>query len=80
MSEVKNEEGLKVGGFIAPSIEAAFRNDLRPVQKNFLVGIELPKVKTISQADIARVNAGGELEEEPKQNVFSPVYESKKKK
>jgi len=80
VGEVKNEEGLKVGGFIAPSIEAAFRNDLRPVQKNFLVGIELPKVKTISQADIARVNAGGELEEEPKQNVFSPVYESKKKK
>ncbi len=80
IGEVKNEEGLKVGGFIAPSIEAAFRNDLRPVQKNFLVGIELPKVRTISQADIARVNAGGELEEEPKQNVFSPVYESKKKK
>lgn len=80
VGEVTNEEGLKVGGFIAPSIEAAFRNDLKPVQKNFLVGIELPKVKTISQADIARVNAGGELEEEPKQNVFAPVYESKKKK
>lgn len=79
VGEVRNEEGLKVGGFIAPSIEAAFRNDLKPVQKNFLVGIELPKVKTISQADIARVNAGGELEEEPKQNVFAPVYESKKK-
>jgi len=80
MGEVTNEEGLKVGGFIAPALEASFRQDLRPVQKTFLVGIELPRVKTISRADVDRVNAGGELEEEPKQTIFTPVVESKSKK
>jgi hypothetical protein len=81
IGEIRNEEGLKVGGFIAPSIEAAFNKDLRPVTKvGFTGGLETPKVKTLSQADIARVNAGGELEEEPKQNVFAPISESKKKK
>ena len=81
IGEIRNEEGLKVGGFIAPTIEAAFNKDLRPVTKvGFTGGLETPKVKTLSQSDIDRVNAGGELEEEPKQNVFAPVYESKKKK
>ena len=80
MGEVTNEEGLKVGGFIAPALEASFRQDLRPVQKTFLVGIELPRVKTISRSDIDRVSAGGELEEEPKQTIFTPVVESKSKK
>ena len=81
IGEIRNEEGLKVGGFIAPTIEAAFNKDLRPVTKvGFTGGLETPKVKTLSQSDIDRVNAGGELEEEPKQNVFAPISESKKKK
>ena len=81
IGEIRNEEGLKVGGFIAPTIEVAFNKDLRPVTKvGFTGGLETPKVKTLSQSDIDRVNAGGELEEEPKQNVFAPISESKKKK
>ena len=80
MGEVTNEEGLKVGGFIAPALENSFRQDLRPVQKSFLTSIELPRIKTISKSDIDRAKAGGELEEEPKQTLFTPVVESKSKK
>jgi hypothetical protein len=81
LGEIKNDEGLKVGAFLAPSIETAFNKDLSPVIKQgFTKGLNTPKVKTISQGDIDRVNAGGELEEEPKQTVFTPVQESKKRK
>lgn len=81
LGEIRNDEGLKVGAFLAPSIETAFNKDLAPVIKQgFTKGLETPKIRTISQADIDRVNAGGELEEEPKQTVFSPVQESKKTK
>ena len=55
LGEIKNEEGLKVGAFIAPSIEAAFNKDLRPAtKKGFTSGLETPKVKTISRADVDR--------------------------
>ena len=74
----QNDEGLKVGAFIAPSLEAAFKQDLRPVIKGgFTKKIELPKVRTITQSEIDAHNSGerplGELEEEPKQTVFSPA-------
>lgn len=79
LGEVRNEEGLKVGAFIAPSIENAFRKDMRHIIKGqFTNGLELPKVKKISQADIDTARAAGDIEEEPKQTMFTPVNEKKK--
>lgn len=76
LGEIKNEEGLKVGAFIAPSIEAAFNKDLRPaVKKGFTSGLDTPKVKTISRADVDR---GYIQQEAPKDTVFTPVNEKKK--
>lgn len=76
LGEIKNEEGLKVGAFLAPSIESAFNKDLRPVTKvGFTKGLDTPKVKQISQADIDR---GYVQQEAPKDTVFSPVNEKKK--
>lgn len=75
LGEIRNEDGLKVGGFLAPSIENAFRRDLRPVtKKGFTEGLSQPKVKVLSQKDIDAHNSGeAPLEEEPKQNIFSPA-------
>ena len=84
-ADFKNDEGLKVGAFIAPGLEAAFRKDLAPVlKKGFFDKVELPKVKMISQSDIDAHNSGerplGETGiEEPKQTMFTPVMENKKK-
>jgi len=76
IGEIRNEEGLKVGGFLAPTIEAAFNKDLRPVTKvGFTGGLETPKVKTISSAEIDAARAAGEIEEEPKNTVFTPINE-----
>jgi len=75
IGDIRNEEGLKVGAFLAPSIEAAFNKDLRPVSKTgFTKGLETPKVRTISKAEI---DAAQNMEEEPKQTMFSPVNEKK---
>lgn len=76
-STFANEEGLKVGAFIAPSLEAAFRQDLRPVVKAGYTGnIELPKVRRVTQADVTRNNSGeeplGEVELERKQTIYTP--------
>ena len=75
-AEFQNEEGLKVGAFIAPSLEAAFKQDLRPVIKGgFLSKVELPKVKTISRADIQAAGGGmDETPQEPKATVFTPNF------
>jgi len=75
LGDIRNEEGLKVGGFLAPSIESAFNKDLRPVTKvGFTKGLDQPKVKVISQRDIDRHNSGetplGEAEP-AKETVFS---------
>ena len=76
LGEVRNEEGLKVGAFITPSIENAFKRDLKPIIKNqFHGGLEMPQVKRISQADVDR---GYVQQEAPKQTVYSPVNEKKK--
>jgi len=79
MGEVRNEEGLKVGGFLAPAVESAFNKDLRPVTKQgFTKGIDQPKVKVLSQADLDAARRGGSMAEaEPKQTVYSPVNEKK---
>ena len=75
LGEVRNEEGLKVGAFITPAIENAFKRDLRPIIKNqFHGGLEMPKVKRISQADVDR---GYVQQEAPKQTVYTPVNEKK---
>ena len=76
MGEIRNEEGLKVGGFLAPAIESAFIKDLRPVtRKGFTKGLDQPKVRVISQKDIDRHNSGeaplGEAEP-AKDTVYSP--------
>ena len=81
LGDIRNDEGIKVGAFLAPAIETAFNKDLSPVTKQgFTKGLETPKVRTISQEEIDAARAGGELEEEPKQTVFTPIQESKKRK
>ena len=84
--DFRNEEGLKIGAFISPSLEAAFKQDLRPVVKGgFTKKIELPKVRTITQADIDRGSVAETEVEEEKETVFSPpavngtLRENKKK-
>lgn len=84
IGNVTNEEGLKVGGFIAPAIESAFKKDIQPVvKKGFMNSVQIPTIKQISQADIDAHNSGvsplGEEEMEEKQTMFTPVMESKKK-
>ena len=75
LGEIRNDEGLKVGAFIAPSIENAFKRDLRPITKNqFHGGLDMTKVKRISQDDIDR---GYIQQESPKQTVYTPVNEKK---
>jgi len=81
-SDFENEEGLKIGGFIAPGLESAFRQDLSKVIKkgSFFKKINLPKVRTISQADVDAHNSGerplGETDvlEEPKSTIFTPNF------
>ena len=76
IGDIRNEEGLKVGAFLAPSIESAFNKDLRPVTKSgFTKGLDTPKVKMISKA---QVDAAQGMDEEPKQTLFTPVNENKK--
>ena len=73
--DIKNEEGLAVGAFIGPAIEAAFKKDLMPVtEKGFTKGLEMPKVTMLKPGDIA------EEELEEKETVFTPVNENKKYK
>jgi hypothetical protein len=76
LGEIRNEEGLKVGGFLAPAIETAFMKDLRPVTKQgFTKGLDQPKVRVISQAELDAARASGDIEEtptEPKATVFTP--------
>ena len=76
-SEFKNEEGLNIGAFIAPSLESAFKQDLRPVVKGgFIKKVVLPKVKTITKREIDRYDVGvpdigTEMDEDEKQTVYS---------
>ena len=75
----KNEEGLKIGAFIAPSLESAFKQDLRPVtKKGFFGKVQLPQVRRITQADVDAHNSGarplGETEIEEKSTVYTPNF------
>jgi hypothetical protein len=74
-SNFRNEEGLKIGAFIAPSLETAFNQDLRPViKKGFTQKVVLPKVKQISSSDVQAARRGGEMDEQPKETVFTPNF------
>ena len=78
MNNIENEEGLKIGPFIGPSIESAFMQDLRPVtKKGFTSGLELPKAKQIDPEMLAQARAAGEVDEspeDPKATVFTPNF------
>ena len=85
--EIRNEEELKVWGFLAPAIKQAFNKDLRPAIKGgFTKGLDAPKVRVISKKDIDMHNSGqASLGEEEKETVYSrptvngALQESKKK-
>ena len=78
LGEVRNEEGLKVGAFITPAIENAFKRDLRPITKQqFHGGLEMPKVKRISESDPVMRKPDVTQMEAPKETVFTPVNEKK---
>jgi len=73
LGEIRNEEGLKVGGFLAPAVEQAFNRDLRPVIKmGFTKGLDQPQVKKLASPGMAQET------EAPKETVFTPVQENKK--
>lgn len=73
LGEIRNEEGLKVGGFLAPAVEQAFNRDLRPVIKmGFTKGLDQPQVKKLASPGMAQET------EAPKETVFTPVNEKKK--
>ena len=78
MDGIENDEGLKIGPFIGPSIEAAFLQDLRPVtKKGFTKDLQLPKTKQIDPAMVAQARAAGEIDEtpeDPKATVFTPNF------
>ena len=79
IGNVTNEEGLKVGGFIAPAIESAFKKDIQPVvKKGFMNSVKIPTIKQITQGEIDQFNAQGMAEEEmeEKQTMFTPVMEA----
>jgi hypothetical protein len=72
---VKNPDGLNVGPFLAPAVQAAFMKDLTPVRdKGFTKGLTLPKVKIIKPGDIQDTD----LEE--KKTIYTPISEGIKTK
>ena len=75
LKDIRNDEGLVVGAFLAPSIESAFIKDLQPVsKKGFTSNLTLPKTNVIKPGEVQ------EEELEEKETVFSPVTESRKRK
>ena len=75
MEGMENAEGLKIGVFIGPSIENAFRQDLRPVTKHgYTKELALPKAKRLDPNLVAQARAQGDIEEigDAKHTVFTP--------
>lgn len=70
LGDIRNENGLKVGPLIAPSVESAFLKDLKDV-KQFNVGLTLPKARMLTSKELQAMRASGELEEEEKQTLFN---------
>tara|TARA_R110000772_G_scaffold81585_1_gene173476 strand:+ start:563 stop:2965 length:2403 start_codon:yes stop_codon:yes gene_type:complete len=70
LKDIKNVDGLVVGSFLAPAIEAAFRKDLSPVsQKGFTTNLALPKTNVIKSGEVQ------EEELDEKETVFTPMSE-----
>ncbi len=78
MDSIENDEGLKIGPFIGPSIESAFLQDLRPVtKKGFTKDLQLPKTQRIDPEMLAQARANGEVDESPegpKETIFTPNF------
>ena len=75
MEGIENADGLKIGVFIGPSIENAFRQDLRPVTKHgYTKDLALPKAKRLDPNVVAQARAQGDIEEigDAKHTVFTP--------
>ena len=75
MEGIENADGLKIGVFIGPSIENAFRQDLRPVTKHgYTKDLTLPKAKRLDPNVVAQARAQGDIEEigDAKHTVFTP--------
>ena len=75
MEGIENAEGLKIGVFIGPSIENAFRQDLRPVTKHgYTKDLALPKAKRLDPNLVAQARAQSDIEEigDAKHTVFTP--------
>ena len=69
--DIENEDGLKVGAFLAPTIMNAFKKDLGPVMKGgHMKNIDLPKTSIFKPQEPA-------VQEQPKQTVFG-LNEDKK--
>ena len=69
--DIQNEDGLKVGAFLAPTIMNAFKKDLGPVMKGgHMKNIDLPKTSIFKPQEPA-------VQEQPKQTVFG-INEEKK--
>jgi len=70
LKDIKNVDGLVVGSFLAPAIEAAFRKDLAPVsQKGFTANLALPKTNVVKPGEVQ------EEELDEKETVFTPMSE-----
>ena len=71
VGEIQNEEGFKVGGFLAPAIESAFVKDSRHLGGNrFMKGVEIPQVKVAKFDNLRQEEAPVEAEAAPKETVF----------
>ena len=69
VGKVETEDGLSVGGFLAPAIESAFNKDSRHLGGNRLMkGVDMPKVQFLPKDIETPQN-----EESPKQTIFAPV-------
>ena len=71
VGEIQNEEGFKVGGFLAPAIESAFVKDSRHLGgSRFMKGVEIPKVKVAKFNNLRQEEAPIEAEAAPKETIF----------
>ena len=71
VGEIQNEEGFKVGGFLAPAIESAFVKDSRHLGGNrFMKGVEIPQVKVAKFDNLRQEEAPIEAEAAPKETIF----------
>jgi len=69
VGEIQNEEGFKVGGFLAPAIESAFVKDSRHLGgSRFMKGVQIPQVKVAKFDNLRQEEAP--VEAAPKETIF----------